>query len=420
MGTQRGPAKSLVRAALLVAALAVSALRAGAQVPTTVNDSGPRFRPDGFMAEAYGRLVGYPHCKQLEYIDDKRCRVGAFSHFDTLFPARTIAPAREASKFGRAAHEPDLRYSFAGKEWTIDDYLNRFPITGLLIAKGDTILVERYQYGRNDGHRMTSFSMAKTIVGLLVGVAISEGAIRSIDDRAETYVPGLAGTEYGLAPIKALLQMRSGVHFNEDYTDGTSDIYTLGRGVLEQGAGSLATVKRFNSRRAAPGEVFSYSSAETVVLGLVLASATGRTVADYASEKIWQRIGTEAAASWIIDATGQEIAFAYVNAVLRDWARLGLMLAHDGSWSGRSVVPAAWLAESRKNSGETLSPLLRYGYQIWLSADLKRYALRGLRGQWVLVDPETKLVMVQTSLSNDGLQDDEMATMWTAARAQLQ
>jgi len=267
---------------------------------------------------------------------------------------------------------------------------------------------------------MTSFSMAKTIVGLLVGIAISEGTIRSIDDRAETYVPGLAGTEYGLTPIKALLQMRSGVQFNENYADLTSDIYTLGRGVLEQGAGSLATVKRFNSRRSAPGEVFSYSSAETVVLGLVLAAATGRTVAEYASEKIWRRIGTEAAASWIIDATGQEITFAYANAVLRDWARLGLMLAHDGSWSGRSVVPAAWLAESRKNSGETPAPLLRYGYQIWLSADLKRSALRGLRGQWVLVDPQTKLVMVQTSLSNDGLQDDEMATMWAAIRAQLQ
>jgi CubicO group peptidase (beta-lactamase class C family) len=405
---------------MLVVALAVSPLGAAAQVSTTANDIGPRFRADGFMAEAYGMRVGYPSCKQLEYIDDKRCRVGAFSHFDTLFPARTIAPAKEASKFDRAAREASLRYSFAGKEWTIDDYLNRFPITGLLIAKGNTILLERYQYGRNDSHRMTSFSMAKTIVGLLVGIAISEGAIRSIDDRAETYVPGLAGTEYGLTPIKALLEMRSGVKFNEDYADQTSDIYTLGRAVLEQGAGSLATVKRFNSRGAAPGEVFSYSSAETVVLGLVLVAATGRTVADYASEKIWKRIGTEAAASWIIDATGQEITFAYVNAVLRDWARLGLMIAHDGSWSGQSVVPAAWLAESRENSAKTVSPLLRYGYQIWVSADLKRCALRGLRGQWVLVDPQTKLVMVQTSLSNDGLQDDEMATMWTAARAHLQ
>jgi CubicO group peptidase (beta-lactamase class C family) len=168
-------------------------------------------------------------------------------------------------------------------------------------------------------------------------------------------------------------------------------------------------------RRSSSG----YSSADTLVLALVLTAATGRTLSDYASEKLWRPLGTEADATWAIDATGQEIAFAYVNAVLRDWARLGLMLAHDGSWPDRSIVPKDWLLASPANPSETGSALLKYGYQMWLSADLKRYFLQGLRGQFVIADPVSKLVLVQTSLSNDNFLSLELSELWTAARAQL-
>ena len=152
-------------------------------------------------------------------------------------------------------------------------------MTGFLIAKGDSILVERYQYARTDKHRLTSFSMAKTITGLLIGIAVKEGAIRSIDDLAETYVPGLKGTEYGRTPIKALLQMLSGVSFRKSIgtrraISGTLSLLTLGH----DPAAALPAVKRFNTRHAEPGQRFSYSSAESVVLGLVLAGATARTI----------------------------------------------------------------------------------------------------------------------------------------------
>ena len=393
---------------------------AAAQASVAPSDPGPRFRADGHQAEAYGMNEGYPTCKGLAFIREERCRVGAFSHFDTLFPARTIAASKEPSRLHRAPGEPVIRYTFAGEERTLEQYLDRRPLTGLLIAKGDTILLERYQYGRTDAHRLASFSMSKTIVGLLIGIAIEEGTIRSIDDLAEAYVPDLKGTQYGRTPIKALLQMRSGVFFREDYADTASDIYTLARLTLEQDpGGSLAAVKRFDWRRAPPGEYHSYSSADTVVLGLVLAAATRRTVSDYASEKLWQPLGTEADASWIIDATGQEVTFAYVNAVLRDWARLGLMLAHHGTWSGRSIVPRDWLMASLANPSETGSALSKYGYHIWLSADLKRFFLLGLRGQYVIADPETKLVLVQTALSSNDFLDLELSALWTAARAQL-
>ena len=158
--------------------------------------------------------------------------------------------------------------------------------------------------------------MAKSIVGLLVGIAIEERAIESIDDVAETYVPALKGTVWGRVSIKALLQMRSGVWFREDYADASSDIYELARATLQQHpGGSLEAVKRYDWRRAPAGELFSYSSADTVVLGLVLAAATGRTVSEYTAEKLWAPMGAEADASWIVDATGREITFAYFNAV---------------------------------------------------------------------------------------------------------
>jgi CubicO group peptidase (beta-lactamase class C family) len=395
--------------------------QAFAQTAPTSQGAGPRFRADGPNADEFGWKDGYPSCKGLAYIDETRCRVGALSRYDTLFPARTIAAPKQPVPLERAGSEPVIRYSFFGRDLTLDDYLNQRPVTGFLIAKDNTILVERYQYGRTDRDRLTSFSMAKSVVALLIGIALKEGAIRSVDDLAETYVPGLKDSEYGRTPIKALLLMASGVAFSEDYANRSSDIYTLARLTLEQDpAGSLAAVKQFNTRRAASGARFSYSSAETLVLGLVLAAATKRTVSDYAAEKLWQPLGAEADATWIIDATGQEVTFAYVNAVLRDWARLGLMLANRGQWQGKTVVPEDWLAASAANALPTEPPLAKYGYQIWYSEDTRRFSLRGLRGQYVLVDPDLKLVLVQTALSGGQPEFGELLALWNALRAQVQ
>src|SRR5215475_11118921 len=402
-------------------AFTLNSHRAFAQAASASQAASPRFRADGPNADEFGRKEGYPSCKGIDYVDQTRCRVGALSRYDTLFPARTIAAPKQPVQLARAASEPVIRYGFAGLELTLDDYLNRQPVTGLLIAKDNTILVERYQYGRTDTDRLTSFSMAKSIVGLLIGIAVKEGAIRSVADPAETYVPGLKDTEYGRTPIKALLLMSSGVAFSEEYSNPSSDIYTLARLTLAQDpAGSLAAVKRFNARRAAPGVRFSYSSAESLVLGLVLAAATKRTVSDHAAEKLWQPLGAEADATWIIDATGQEITFAYVNAVLRDWARLGLLLANRGNWQGKTVVPEDWLTASAANALPTDSPLAKYGYQIWYSADTRRFALRGLRGQFVFVDPDLKLVLVQTALSGGQPGTAELFALWNALRAQVQ
>lgn len=425
------PMHIAVRRAVALAALAGALASAPAAAQSELGragDAGPRFRADGRDADAYGRQQGYPPCAALTYRRDLGCRVGALSHFDTLFPARTIAASGSPSRLRRAAEEPDIRYTWAGEARTLDRYLDAHPVTGFLIAQGDTILVERYQYGRTDTHRLASFSMAKTVIALLIGQAVEDDSIRSIDDPAEVYVPGLKGTEYGRTPIKALLHMTSGVAFNEDYDDPRSDANTLARLTLGQDpGGSLAAVRRFDTRTAQPGQRFSYASAESLVLGLVLAGATRRTVADYASEKLWVPLGAEANASWNIDAQGQEITFAFMNAVLRDWARLGLMLAHDGTWQGKTIVPRGWVLASTSIGPESpfwstsLKPGAHapgYGYQVWLLPTKQRmFALRGLRGQFVFVDPETKLVLVQTAIQDGSY--NELFALWSALTAQL-
>src|SRR5829696_1460952 len=406
--------------AFMLDAFGLDSGRAFAQAVATPQGAVPRFRADGPNADEFGRKEGYPSCKGIAYVHETRCRVGALSRYDTLFPARTIPAPKQPVPLARAASELVIRYRVAGLDLTLDDYLDRQPVTGFLIAKDNTILVERYQYGRTDTDRLASFSMAKSVVALLIGIALKEGTIGSVDDLAETYVPGLKDTEYGRTPIKALLLMASGVAFSEDYANRSSDINKLARLTLEDPADSLAAVKQFNTRRSPPGARFSYSSAETLVLGLVLAAATKRTVSDYAAEKLWQPLGAEADATWIIDATGQEVTFAYVNAVLRDWARLGLMLANRGNWQGKTVVPADWLTASAADALPTDSPLAKYGYQIWYSADTRRFSLRGLRGQYVLVDPDLKLVLVQTALSGGLPEFVELFTLWNALRAQVQ
>ena len=367
--------------------------------------SAPRFAAGGPDAEDYGASEGYPIGDRSTF-NRIPSLVGSHSHLDQIFEGRLIRRATTPSRLARVNSEPALRYEFGGETRTLDDYLARNPATGLLIAHGDTILIERYQYGRNDRHRFTSWSMAKTVTSMLVGIAIAEGHIRSVDDPAAAYVPALRGTEYGRTSLRHLLQMSSGVHFVEDYS-GRDDVARLAADTFRQvGSGGVDAVTPYNERVRPSGTKFYYASVETQVLGLVLRSAVGRPVADYLQEKIWAPIGAEADATWLIDRSGQEVTFCCINAVLRDYARLGLLLAHDGNWRGRQIIPAAWIEDATRVAPDQahLRPGIAratngYGYQVWiLPGERRMFALLGVRGQAIYVDPTSRLVMVHTAV----------------------
>jgi CubicO group peptidase (beta-lactamase class C family) len=389
---------------------------------------GPVFSTTGPDAEAYGAAAGFP-VGTRQTGGQLQTLVGSYSHFDEVVPSRPVRRAATPWLFKRAP-EPMIDYNFDSKRLSIADYLSRNPTTGLLIVKDDTIVYEHYQYARSDRDRFLSQSMAKTITAMLIGIAVSEGKIKSLDELASAYVPGLANTEYGKTPLRDLLHMSSGVAFSENY-DGKDDVAQLGRDLFNQpGKDPAASVAQFNTRTSPPGTKWHYSSSETEILGLVSRAATGEPVADYLHDRIWEPIGAEADASWAIDGTGQEITFCCFNAVLRDYARLGRLLAHDGAWDGRQVIPRQWVLDATSvQPGDTYlapkvaTPYFGYGYQVWLlPGPQRRFALLGIRGQIILVDPASKLVMVHTAVRRKPSEEASYAetiTLWFGVLAQL-
>lgn len=348
--------------------------------------------------------------------------VDGLSRNDEIFPATPI-PAGTPAPWHRAASEPAIGYEGAavlgGGRYDIDGYLDRNPATGLLIAKGDTILVERYQYARTPAHRFASFSMAKTVTALLVGIAQAEGAIGSLDAPASAHVPGLAGTEYGATPLRHLLTMSSGVQFREEY-DGNDDNAILGRNTLfRASAGGPAALAPFNTRIAAPGARFYYASSETYVLALVLRAALGRSLSAVLAERVWAPMGAEANATWLTDAAGTELGYMGVNAVLRDYARLGLLMARGGAApSGRQAVPEAWIAAMTRAHVAQATRFYGYGYQTWIFPDRESFAFQGVRGQVIFVHPRSQLVMAHTAVrpsSRDQGGADAVA-LWNGVR----
>ena len=386
------------------------------------------FSPTGPDAAAYGAAEGYPvHAIGPQRL--QRYLVGAFSHAEQLLPHRTIPAAPSAAPFARAPAEIALSYPYRGAAHTLADYLERHPVTGLLIVRDRTIMFEHYQYARTDRDHFLSQSMAKTVNAKLVGIAIAEGSIRSVDDPAATYVPGLAGSQLGATPIRALLHMASGIAFTEVY-DGQDDSAKLGRLLWQKGgAGPVAAVRQFDTRTAPPDTAFHYAGLNSEVLGLVLSAATRMHPSDYLGSRIWQRIGTESEATWQVDAAGQEATMCCISAVLRDWARFGVLLANDGAWDGRQVIPRQWLLDAPTAApGSPFAPgvatrFYGYGYQTWLFppfpglGERRQFALLGVHGQAVFVDPPSKLVLVHTAVrpkaSNDPM-GPELNALWAA------
>jgi CubicO group peptidase (beta-lactamase class C family) len=390
--------------AALVAVWTWSASSQSAADAGTTKGPGPVFSNTGPEADSYGAAAGYPPGPRPASSEPGDL-VGNYSRFDQMVRTRKIEPAASPWQFKRTP-EPAIIYRFDAEPFSLRDYLARNPATGLLIVKDDTILAEHYQYARTDRDRFLSQSMAKTITAMLIGIAIGEGKIKSIDDLAQSYVPGLAGSEYGRTSLRDLLQMSSGVAFSEDYS-GHDDISRLSRALFGPVATDPVTaVAQFNTRAVPAGTKFHYASVETEVLGLVLRAAVGVPLTEYLRDRIWQPIGAESEASWAIDGTGHEVTYCCFNAVLRDYARLGRLLAHDGAWEGRQLIPRQWLHDATTVPADrpylgprAATPFFGYGYQTWILPGRQRmFALMGIRGQIIIVDPDTKMVLVQTAV----------------------
>ena len=365
--------------------------------------------------EQLGRSRGYPMGTGRSWFFDERVRVGSFSHLDQLLPYYTLRKSDTPLPLVAADSVPAIGYRFQGHTRTVEDFLAHQRITGLLIIKDGQILVERYQYDRNAAHRFVSHSMAKSIVSLAVGLALEEKKIRSLDDWAANYVHGLAGSAYGETSIRNLLRMSSGVRFSEVY-DGKDDLAKFT--ALRSSQGSIKALRAFSDREVQQGTRFHYATSETVALAALLRSATGNNLSEYLTERLWQPMGAEADATWIKAGDGLEIGGGSFNAVLRDYGRLGILLANDGAVGTRQVVPKHYLLEatSWRHHPEAFAPMratsyFGYGYQFWTyPGEKRRFALLGVYGQSIFVDPQLKLVMVITAAArNPSVSKDSLA-----------
>ncbi len=346
--------------------------------------------------EAYGKSQGYPVGDKSNWFTRGHL-VGAQSNMDRIFNTRAVkaqGPARPLP-----AHEKQPDWPF------VQTYLDNHPATGLLVLQDGKLLLERYEYGRSASDRFTSFSMAKTVVGMAVGIAVAEGRIASIEDPVDKYQPALANSAWKGVAIHQVLNMSSGVKFDETYDKPDTDIARLSRPWTRDQGTLLQSLQAIQQVEAKPGERFKYVSAETQVLAQVLVAATGRSLSDWVGEKLWSPMGAEADAAWVIDGSGMEAGYCCFSARLRDYARLGQLLLDGGRVDARPVIPADWVAAAttvRLGDGHLqprcATPYLGYGYQTWILPDNFGFALLGVRGQAVYVHPRTRLVMVQTAV----------------------
>jgi CubicO group peptidase (beta-lactamase class C family) len=286
----------------------------------------------------------------------------------------------------------------------VDAYMAGQRSAALLIVQDGKLRLERYGLDFDAAGRWTSFSVAKSITSTLVGAAIRDGFIRSMEDKVSTYIPQMKGSAYDDVTIRQLLTMTSGVQWNEDYADPNSDVARFNNHQPEPGVDALVSYMRRLPRAAPPGTRWHYSTGETNLVGILVSNATKKPLADYLSEKIWKPAGMEQQATWILSRTGREISGCCIQAASRDYARLGEFILEGARVNGASIVPEGWLAEATTTRADIGQPGRGYGYLWWTYAD-GSFAARGIFGQGIFIDPKRKLVIVSNADWAGGARD---------------
>ena len=292
----------------------------------------------------------------------------------------------------------NYRWGFGRR--SVQDYLDQWPVSGLLIARQGRVWSDHYRFGRDATMRLTSWSMAKSVTSLLVGIALDQGLIRSLDDLPQDYVPELQGTLHGQIPLRHLLNMSSGTDVNR-------------------------VVREWRGKLEAPGVRYNYNELCPLTMGMLLRAVSGGSLAQFAQTQLWQPMGAEADASWLTDALGREYNCVGFAARLRDWARLGQLVAQQGEMGGRQIISKAWLSDCASHGPQDAQ--VRYGT---MRADMgyKNFfwhprpsgtwlMMNGHHGQRVLVDRASQTVLVQTALSHEGPWQRELFALFEGAIA---
>jgi len=331
---------------------------------------------------------------------------------DRYRPVRVISRGERVHPLPHAGTALDIRYRCDGGEFGVDIFIARNRVSGLLIVKDGRIHLERYGLGNEPDSKLNSFSIGKSVMSTLLGAAIHQGYIDSVEDPITKYLPQACGSGYDVCSIRNLLEMSSGVQWEEGYRDGASSFARMFEAANGRRRGGIMEVMTSLPRQAPPGTRFLYNSGESHVLGELITAATGKHIADYLSERIWSRFGMEFDGSWTLESEdGQETTGGGVNAALCDYARFGLFILGDGIAGGERIVPEGWIAEAshpRADSPQIAYGLptpgnpLGYGYQWWsfpktAGAPHTRhhegaFTGQGIFGRFLYINPREQLV----------------------------
>ncbi|WP_256574775.1 serine hydrolase [Pseudomonas sp. PA15(2017)] len=378
-------------------------------------------------------MTGAVHAEQInrsenatEFLESVFTGTEQYSNFyrmEEIFPTNRVLKSGNPVQWpvGKSISLPD-RYTFQGEERATQGLLTETETSALLVIKDGQIRYENYWLTGGEDHHWMSMSVAKSLVSVLMGVAVSEGMIESVEDTASKYLPELKGSAYEGVRLKDILQMSSGARWSEDYSDEKSEVNRL----LSAMTGQSSFLEFVGSMKneLKPGTFNRYNSADTLVLGLVLERVTGKTLAAYTQEKLWGPLGATDDAYWITDKAGHSMAFGGFNATARDYARLGELYRLGGKFNGKQIVPEKWVNASLTADAPHLVPGDRengdsgmgYGYQWWLLEGGKHdYSAIGVYNQFIYVSPEHRTVIVKlsaprnygTTKENISLHEDE-------------
>jgi CubicO group peptidase (beta-lactamase class C family) len=357
--------------------------------------------------------------KRKEFLLPKD-RAQKFQTADKAFPHRTVQAGKNVWKLEKLAKNQtySVRYTWRGATNNIDDFNRRTATSALLILQNNHIVTELYLAGSTAKTRFMSFSMGKSITSTLIGMALEDGRIESIDNRLTKYLPALTGSAYEPVTIKDALQMLSGIEFDPESNDW-NDLSNPQAKVFKEAADEqrYRYVEAANTltRKEPVGTKFIYNSMNTCLLGWVIENVTRKRLATYMQERLWQPAGMEADAAWLLDGPpeiGREIASGRFLATLRDYGRFGLLIVNGGEANGNRLISRDWIKAATTPSRPSLQfgklykdyPL-GYGYSWWLFEN-GRFAAIGMFGQFIYIAPKEKVVIVKLSHWPEGWVDD--------------
>ncbi len=360
---------------------------------------------------------------------DDEIIVDNFSHMQQAFLTQKISKSAKPYLFEYQAQPLPNNFLYQGKRIAVEAFLTRRATTALLVLKNDKITYEQYYLGTSASDKRISWSMAKSFVSVLFGMQVDLGKI-DIDKTVGFYLPEMQGSGYDKVKVKHVLQMSSGVKWNEDYLDFNSDINKMGR-VLAIG-GSLDEMTTELENESTAGEKFHYVSMDTHVIAMILRRVTGESLVELVQTELWNKMGMENDAAWITDSQDNAFALGGLNASTRDYARFGRLLLNNGRWQdeqlvSQQLVSKKWLQEATVAGAEYLKSgenTLGYGYQIWLPplAQPGEFFCVGVYGQYIYVNQHQGVVIVKNSADKifmDGFSKQETIEFFRSIVASL-